>query len=115
LSRFPVQVSADAAGEWDVLISTSSGASSWEGLKTDLRSGSLHVVAAGDGDGNARVDMFDFFEVQTCFTGPVGPIEPPAYPLEPARRCGVYDFDDDGDVDGADYAAFRSVISGPGA
>ena len=115
LSRFPVRASADAFGAWEVRLATSAGSSSWEGIETQLRSGMLRIVEFGDGNGNAAIDTRDYSELQVCFTGPAGPVEPPAYSLAPERRCGVYDFDGDGDVDGEDYAAFWRVFSGPGS
>ena len=36
LAGFPVVASADASGTWDLLLSTSLGDSSWEGLSTNL-------------------------------------------------------------------------------
>lgn len=114
LAGFPVIASADARGIWDVMLSNSVGGdSSWEGLATAMGHATLTVVKPGDGDGSEKIDVRDFSELQACYTGPVGPIDPPAYALEPALRCVVYDFDDDGDVDAVDYAAFYAEMAGP--
>ena len=87
--------------------------SSWENVLTTMRHGVLKVVEGGDGDGNSLIDVRDFSELQACFTGPVGPTDPPAYSLAPTPPCGVYDFDGDGDIDEDDYASFEAVLMGP--
>ncbi|KKL92320.1 hypothetical protein LCGC14_1885860 [marine sediment metagenome] len=43
LSLFPVQVSEDASGVWDIHLNTSAGDSDWEGVSTVLRSGTITV------------------------------------------------------------------------
>lgn len=113
LTVFPVVTSPDAQGVWDVRLSTSYGDSTWQQLDTTLRDGTLTIVELGDGNGDVAIDMFDFSEFQLCFTGALDPIEPPAYALTPGLSCGVYDFDDDGDIDDYDYAAFQDVALGP--
>ncbi|UCC30741.1 MAG: hypothetical protein JSU86_00390 [Phycisphaerales bacterium] len=114
LTVFPVVTSADAQGVWDMRLSTSYGTSSfWQELDTTLRDGTLTIVELGNGNGDAAIDMFDFSEFQLCFTGRLDPIDPPAYGLTPGLSCGVYDFDDDGDIDDYDYAAFQDVALGP--
>ena len=58
LSAFPISVSAGASGVWDVVLSTSRGDSSWEGVTTTLKSATVTVSAkacasardCGDGD-----------------------------------------------------------------
>lgn len=45
LSSFPIAISLDAAGTWDVLLTTSVGDSSWEGILTGLIDGTVTVVA----------------------------------------------------------------------
>lgn len=59
----------------------------------------------GDGNGDSAVNLPDFGRLQRCFTGPVGPVTPFAYPPE----CRCLNFDDDGDIDLADYAAFLKL------
>ena len=44
LVRFPVVASADAAGIWDVLLSTSAGDSRWEEVGTALAAGSITIL-----------------------------------------------------------------------
>lgn len=44
LSSFPVIASTDAGGAWDVLLSTSSGDSGWEGITTTLNAGIITVT-----------------------------------------------------------------------
>ena len=115
LAAFPVIASEDAQGVWDIVLSVPGSNSSWEGLATTLRAGNLRIVAPGDRNGDGAIDILDFSGLQECFSGPRGPVEPPAYPRAAQLHCGVYDFDGDGDVDGDDYASFRATISGPGS
>ena len=44
LSSFPVESSLDAAGTWDVSLSTSSGNSDWEAVETLLRHGTITIA-----------------------------------------------------------------------
>jgi len=44
LSGFPLQASSDAQGVWDVLLATSADDSSWEGLVTTLKPGTIAVA-----------------------------------------------------------------------
>jgi|GEM_PF-2705844 len=58
LSAFPIRVSAGASGVWDVVLSTSRGDSSWEGVPTRLHGATVSVSPkacasaedCGDGD-----------------------------------------------------------------
>ena len=67
-------------------------------------------VTAGDGNGDAIIDLLDFGHLQDCFTGQVGPVDPPDYPA----NCGCFDFDSDGDVDQADYFSFFALVAAQG-
>jgi hypothetical protein len=122
LVGFPVVTSGDAKGVWDVRLCTGGctaedAISTWSSVPTAVSTALYHnvlrVVALGDGDGSEAIDARDFSEFQACFTGDVGVVDPPAYPSGPGQRCGVYDFDNDGDVDVDDFAAFRDVMWGP--
>ncbi|RME40337.1 MAG: hypothetical protein D6788_03530, partial [Planctomycetota bacterium] len=44
LAGFPVVASTDASGTWDVVLTTASGTSSWEGLTTTLIAGTVTVA-----------------------------------------------------------------------
>lgn len=48
MASFPVTASADADGEWDILLSTSEGASTWCGLATTLVSGTVTACPSVD-------------------------------------------------------------------
>ena len=124
LSGFPVATSVDAAGAWNIRLCVGScfdgdASSSWNGIPTPvptaLDHGTLHIVDLGDGDGDGSIELGDFAEFQACYTGAVGPVDPPAFPAAPAMRCGVYDFDDDGDIDAVDFGLFQGAmaLSGP--
>lgn len=115
LSSFPVTVSNNARGVWDFRLSTSvnDSSSQWKNLATALHHGTVTIVDLDDGNGDGFIDIGDFAEFQVCYTGDVGPIVPPAYPLAPALRCIVYDMDNDGDIDTDDYAAYEEVMFGP--
>ena len=60
----------------------------------------------GDGDSDGVVGPLDFALMFDCRTEPVGPIDPPAY----EEGCVCFDFDEDGDVDQRDHAAFQIVF-----
>jgi hypothetical protein len=62
-------------------------------------------LVVGDFDGNQRDDLRDFAEWQSCMSGPVAATVSPC--------CRIFDFEHDGDVDLADYAAFESAFSIP--
>ena len=114
LAGFPVVASSDAGGVWDIRLALEDGSlSSWEGLITGMHHGTLILVELGDGNGDGSTDARDFSELQACYTGIAGPVDPPAYPEAPELRCNVYDFDGDGDIDGDDYADFYAAMFGP--
>ncbi len=116
LAGYPLFASADAEGVWDVVLSTTEGESRWSlqtVTPTELDHGTVSVVDLGDGDGSGRIDLRDAAEFQACYTGFAVPAAQPAYSLEPALRCSVYDFDDDGDLDEDDHRAFFMAMSGP--
>jgi hypothetical protein len=53
LAAFPIEASAGADGAWDIVLSTSAGASGWEGLTTGITDGTITVTATacvGDPD-----------------------------------------------------------------
>lgn len=66
----------------------------------------VRIGLSGDCDQDGHVEFDDFAGMQRCYTGPVGPIHPPAYPIGGAACCRVFDFDDDGDVDVRDVARY---------
>jgi hypothetical protein len=115
LAAFPVVTSADAEGTWDVMLSTSVGDSNWQGVPTILGQGTAKIAAMGDCTGDGWIDLYDSLCFQVCFTGLIGPLDPPGYPLAAELSCSVFDFDEDGAIDLADYADFRDVMSGPGS
>jgi hypothetical protein len=45
LAYYPLEIGPDAHGVWDLQLSTSVGDSSWEGLTTTLRPGTITVLA----------------------------------------------------------------------
>ena len=61
-------------------------------------------VFYGDGDADGDVDMADYIEMTTCFTGPEGVV---------TEDCLRFDFDNDGDVDLPDYVGFQARFTGP--
>jgi hypothetical protein len=58
----------------------------------------------GDGNGDCYIDTADLAEFTSYMLGPNTPAGPEA-------EC--YDFDEDGDVDGADFAQFQIAFTGP--
>jgi hypothetical protein len=58
------------------------------------------------------LDLTDFALFSACFTGDCSglPCDPA---LDPSACCPMRDFDNDGDVDVADYAAFLTGFTGP--
>lgn len=122
IAAFPLIAEADALGTWQIrLCSGSCGQngvpSRWDStpdnVPTALMHGTLNVVAPGDGDGSRWVGLNDAAQFQACFTGNVGPLAEPAYPVFGAGACAVYDFDADGDVDHTDWSEFDAVYGGP--
>lgn len=60
----------------------------------------LAPFATGDGDGDGRVDLADYFGFMECFMG---------FLPDGAESCRAFDFDDDLDVDLFDVAEFQLV------
>lgn len=58
-------------------------------------------------------DLRELHRMQTCFTGAVGPSATAAYPSDPALCCTVFDHDDDGDIDWADYGFLTGLLGEP--
>lgn len=114
LAAFPVRVSDDAVGVWEVRLTVSGTDSSWEEATTILEHGRLRPVDAGDGNGDEAVDMADYAGFQRCFSGNAQPEGGrPAYAIDAELHCAVYDMDGDHDVDLDDYGLFRERVSGP--
>jgi len=64
----------------------------------------------GDWNGDGDVDISDFAEFPTCWSGPVGS---PDWVM-PSQVCqDVFDFDGDTDVDLADFAEFQPALGAP--
>jgi outer membrane protein assembly factor BamB len=57
-----------------------------------------------DCDGDGDVDLDNFVELAACLEGPGGGLE---------SDCDCYDFDDSGDVDLIDFAAFQEAFMSP--
>lgn len=62
------------------------------------------VGRPGDSNGDGVVDLSDLAEFGRCLSGPAGGI---------VAGCGVFDFEDDDDVDLDDFGAFQSSFGGP--
>ena len=62
-------------------------------------------LVMGDFDRDGDVDLADFAEVQSCFTG--------EGPTDVSPCCRVFDFEPDDDVDLDDYAQFHGALTGP--
>ena len=58
----------------------------------------------GDCNGDGNIDLDDYTQLVTCYTGPDTGSVPP--------ECECVDFDSDDDVDLADFAAFQSAYTG---
>jgi CxxC motif-containing protein (DUF1111 family) len=56
-----------------------------------------------DSDGNDDITIADFIDFNACVGGPYTPDDP----------CAIHDIDQDGDVDGDDYASFLVAYQGP--
>lgn len=114
LTLSPVQSSGDAAGVWQVRFANEFEPNEWEqGVPTLQTTGVIRIVSFGDGDGGGAIDLRDFSELQRCMTGAAAADGSPMYDPSPALRCGVYDEEDNGDVDITDFDAFESVMGGP--
>jgi len=120
LTAFPVSIGAGTSGSWKIRMCTGrcaavDGASKWEAgdpllVPTGLGHALLRVVSPGDGDASGAIDLRDASQLQACFTGTVGPADPPAYPVAGPRPCAVYDYDNDGDVDTLDWIDFSEAL-----
>ncbi|MHC4064061.1 MAG: formylglycine-generating enzyme family protein [Planctomycetota bacterium] len=62
---------------------------------------SAMAFAYGDWNTNGVIDLDDYAQFPACLTGPSGGLGP---------GCGVFDFNDDDDVDLADFAAFQRAF-----
>lgn len=69
----------------------------------------VECLEIGDMNGDGYVDLQDFATFQGCETGPVGPVDSPAY----SQECQCLDANDDGDVDLIDYGVFQRHFTGP--
>ncbi len=79
-----------------------------------LEDAPITTVMASDCDGDDDFDLREMYRLQSCFTGAAAPSATAAYPTAPALCCSVFDHDDDGDVDWADFEFFTSLLAGPG-
>lgn len=77
-----------------------------------LASGGEDLTGTLTGATVTIADVREFADLQVCYTGNVGPVDPPAYSLDPSIRCEVFDLDDDGDVDSLEYQVFVAAMSG---
>lgn len=59
---------------------------------------------AGDYNGDRRVDLEDFTQFVTCFTGPDGSVGP---------GCAIFDFNLDAEIDLLDLAGFQIAFTDP--
>lgn len=66
----------------------------------------VRIGTPGDCTGDRAAGNADFGGLQSCFTGPVGPVDPPGYSVGVSSCCPAFDFNADGDVDLNDLAAF---------
>jgi hypothetical protein len=62
----------------------------------------INANRLGDADGDLDTDLADYARLQHCFA--VSPVVP---------ECSMFDFDDDGSIDLADYVAFSAELVGP--
>ncbi len=85
------------------VATTGSGASEYtsaDGFKLVLAG-----YALGDADGDEQVDLDDYAVAEGCLTGPAG--------ASVSEDCEAFDFDDDGDYDLLDFAAFQRAVTSP--
>lgn len=80
----------------------------------ELHDAIITTIMPSDCDGDSDFDLYELHKLLACFTGAVGPSATAAYPLDAELCCGVFDHDDDGDVDSADFGFFISLLAGPG-
>ncbi|NOT01415.1 MAG: hypothetical protein HOP29_12390 [Phycisphaerales bacterium] len=73
----------------------------------------IRIGTPGDCTNDHAVGSADFGGLQSCFTGPVGPVDPPAYPIALPSCCPAFDFDIDGDIDLFDLSAFVNSTDQP--
>lgn len=71
----------------------------------DAASNPNNVVITGNTDGDADVDVFDYYWFAQCDTGP-------NVAASDACRC-TFDFDQDGDVDLVDFSRLQLIFTGP--
>jgi hypothetical protein len=84
----------------------------YAGDGTSCSSVSCATCGTGDFDLNAAVDLWDFAQLQDCFSGPDNPPDndPPGH--QAACLC-AFDTDGDEDVDLPDCASFVAKLTGP--
>jgi hypothetical protein len=80
---------------------------------TVIDSAETPLGAPADHDDDGDVDFADFARLQACWTGPAGPVTPPAYSTGSPGCCNRADFDADGDVDALDLASWQAAFTGP--
>ena len=70
----------------------------------EMTVGFWFTVVTGDCNADGTVNLFDFEAFLTCVTGPDGgPVSP---------NCACFDFDDDDDVDFADFSNLQPAFHG---
>ena len=70
----------------------------------EMTGGFWFPVVAGDCNADGTVNVFDFEEFLACVTGPDGgPVSP---------ECACFDFNDDDDVDFADFSNLQPAFHG---
>lgn len=114
LTDFPIQVSGDAAGVWDVLLTSEIfGESSWAGLPTTLITGTITIEAAacpgsgnGDTNGDLSVDGRDISLFVQQMLSPTG---------APDAAFCASDLDGNNDVNPADVPLMVRALMGTGA
>jgi hypothetical protein len=75
--------------------------------------GSAELTLIGPDYCYAHGGLRSFARLQLCYTGSVGPVDPPAYDNDPIACCGTVDVDLDGDIDGEDFVLFIEMFDGP--
>ncbi len=102
-----VDAGSDTAASLGLDAMTTSGDEGADQANADL--GFHHAITGlpltmGDFDRNGAVDLFDFGNLQACFTGPATDTTP---------CCRIFDFEHDADIDLDDYADFTTAVTGP--